>query len=324
MHIRGIVFAAVFIYAAFFCAAFSISDTIIMKSGKKTEGVIIEYSEEQYVFKAAGKKYYLPEKMVESINWSATRSQLDSAFEGEEPLDFLQAHSKNLWLFIEPVAGCLLVLDNGNSGSISGAELYAGIAYGMQQKAGRGTGHDGSVRGFEYILPAKYSLNLTFGTLAGSIAYREPGASGDSTAALSSSTVMLMLNGMYRHQLPLPSAYFYWGLGLGATMNFDSLDSYPMGWKEYRDYPDFMKTPGLVDAVKYSGMYLGEAVRTDLGLQVEVNDMLFINGGAGFQWRTKQRYDDPERLGSEFGLIDPRACLIIGGWYIETSVRFLF
>jgi hypothetical protein len=321
---KAAVFASFLIYAAFFCAAFIFSDTIIMKNGKKTEGVIIEYTDGQYVFKSGEKKYYMPESMADKIYWNATRSQLDAAYEGEGQLDILQAHSKNLWWCAEPLAGLLFVSNEGNRGMLAGTEVYGGAAIGIQQKSGRGTGRDGSVRGLEYLLPAQYMLNITYGSISGDISYKEPGAAGDSTTALSSSNVMFMLHGFYRHSLPVPLLYFFWGMGLGLTVNSDTLDSYPMGWKDFESLMPWMYDPALVDEIKYSGMYLGVAVRAVAGLQFEVNDLFFINVCGGYLGRSKQRYDDPFKYGDSFEAMDSRASQKTGGWYFDASTKFLF
>ena len=202
---------------------------------------------------------------------------------------------------------------------------FSGQTWGYREKTGVSIyGLDGSVPGIDYGSNGAAGISLMYGSMPGTINYRAPGAASDSTTQITESSLICLINACYRLDTGTPFLIPFAGLGLGGAINFDSLGSYPLGWKIYEDEPEWMIDPNTITAKRVSAAYLGIAARCMAGVQIAMSELFFLSADAGYLAYSRNRYDDPFKFGPAVSFADMEPAVNAGGLYLEASARFLF
>jgi hypothetical protein len=315
--------AALFVFICF-CPSNILSDYITLNNGNKYYGIITQFADGKYVFKAGNKVYYIPEKTVKSITWEATMDQLYKAYEGDRITDLLRTHSNNTWAVGEVTGGYFNENQNNVKGMLKGGMFLSGVGFGFQQKTGRGSLGDGSVPWVSYFMPSSVTINLLYGSNSGSISYLNPASGQQFSSSLSSDMLILMINCDNKIGPVQPNLYITWGVGFGGVLNTDTLGSYPLGWSDYSDYPQWMLDPGMIVPQKVSGVYPGMALNLKAGAQFQLSDKVTIKSTWGYMLLSKIRYDDPSRFGGSISTGLMAASVNAGGFYMQVSAVYQF
>ena len=291
----------VFMLSAFSFAA----DIIVMKDGQKYGGVIIEYRDGKYILKARGKKYTIYEKEISSISWNSTQAELDSALANEKIT--VKGREKLSWGYIQADSGYLMMLAPDITSSMGKGMMLYGGGIGYKEKL--------FGAGFEAL----------YGSMSGNLTYTEPGAPASSNTKINTSTLFLTLKLDYRDHIDGFFCVPVLNVDLGATINFDTLDNYPLGWSAYKDDPAWMLSPGMAGAPgKVSATYLGFTGSVVAGLDFPLGDSFSAYIKAGFTGLTKNTYGDLFKYGTSIGFLPGDATKFGYGLLFQAGAKVLY
>ena len=293
-----------------------------MKDNKKYNGIVTQFTDGKYTIKIGSRKYVIDEKNVSSIVWSENQEQISRALEGEVVAE--NASSKNVKtgykLYAEITNGLLIPLDPYVTKTLGGSMYLIGGTFGFRMTPS-GTSSNFLTDDSVY----EYGFGVFYGSMSGSLSYVNPYDGIEHTTSVSSSTLItyLVQSSLIMKFKSVPVSPTL-NVSLGPCFNFDTLESYPLGWKDYENYPVWMLGPDDVPLRKVNAVYIGVAAKIMAGLDISFSDSIVGSVNGGYLLLTKNRYNDLYKFGQEVEFFSPSSGVLAGGIYFEADLKFVF
>jgi opacity protein-like surface antigen len=161
--------------------------------------------------------------------------------------------------------------------------------------------------------------------MSGNLIYREPGETFSSNTNINTSTLFLTLKLDYRDVI---DGFFFvpvLNIDLGATINFDSLNNYPLGWNAHKYDPEWMLSPGMVNPPgKVNAAYLGFTGSVMVGLDFPVGESFSAYIKIGATGLTKNTYGDLFKFGTSIGFLPGEATKLGYGIVFQAGAKVLY
>jgi hypothetical protein len=281
------------------CIPTIFSDVIIMKAGKKYIGTVVEYYDGRYIIKIKGKKYQIPGDSVKDIQYTDSAEQVRDAIKNEDI--HMNIEGWDTKQYIGAAYRYVMPLFSNYTGTIAGGLSLFSVAFGLTCEK------------------TSYGTRISYGSMSGTLKYNDPYTGSQSTFINSGAVI---LGAEYVGRLPLrgiPITPFA-EIDLGPTINFDSIGSYPLGYKD-------TYIPGSITAKKVTAVYLGGTVGVNLGVDIKISDPASVQIFAGYMLLTKNRYTDPRVYGKTIDFLiadDKDVSANAGGLYLSAEARMKF
>jgi hypothetical protein len=275
-------------------------DTVILKSGKKLDGIVIEFYKGNYRLKSGGKIVEIPEANVADVQYTADQAQVSAALTGEK------LHEKPAGppakFYLRPAAGGAIIISPkyGADFDPTGLELFAGVSCGID------TGG--------LLLGAKF----LYGSVSGNISFYDPAAATTADTKIDSGSLLMLLDLGFKTKMPDNKTTILIGVSPGAVLNFDSLDNYAFGYKD-------TGYSGTIPLGKVQATYFSFALMGGFGFEYEVSESFIPGAGFNLICFPKNKYSDLYAYGSspgQSGMFED--AMISLGIAIDVTARFLF